>query len=170
MDIEPVFPWLFQSNSQKDWWSIWYELSRKYQDLQASQILLSSQLSDITMPHSVISLLSIHPGFLPQTHQVHFFTRTLAFAPVYLKCASFRTWQDARLTHLKHVPPSYPPGHLPSQGLVFCRTRPFWNCLASLCVASVPSSPLYSTASMWARLYLFWSPSSYGTWHIIPLE
>lgn len=134
VDTKPVFPWLFQSNSPKDWWLISCKLARAYWHLQASQILLSSQLSDITMPLSFFSLFSLHPGFLPQTHHVHFLTRTLALAPIYLKCASFRPWQDflfnmqaifsARLTHLKHVSPPYPAGHLLFQYLAVFRTHP----------------------------------------------
>lgn len=83
----------------------------------------SSQLSNLTMYLYFASLSSNHPGFLPQTHQVHILTRTMAFAPVYLKRGSFRPWRaflsniqvtsSARLTHLEHVPLPCSPCHLP---------------------------------------------------------
>lgn len=110
------------------------------------------------MTLSFISLFSIHPGFLPQTHQVLFFTRTLTFAPVYLKCASFRPWQEflsniqvifsARLRHLEHGPPSYPSSHSPSQYLLCFQTHLLWNCLVSLSVASGPPLLLYASKTL----------------------
>ena len=67
IDIEPVFPWIFQSTSQEDWRSVQCKLVRKFQDLQAPQILFPSYLSDLTTYLSLISLFSSHPGFLPSS-------------------------------------------------------------------------------------------------------
>lgn len=146
-------------------WLIKCKLMRKYQNLQAPQVLLLSYLSDLTMYFLLILLFFNHRGLLSSSDTASSFSsQGFGFAPVDLKRASFSPSQNTRLsvqvpflartslTNIRNMPPPFLPSHSPSQYLVFFSSEHILSDYPSFSICCFNAClPPCTAVSIWSR-------------------
>lgn len=174
IDIEPRFPWLFQSNSQEDWWSVHCELVRKHEGLQAptdSFPFLPLWSHHVPLSHLIVFQLPWLPFYLRHIKLISFpgfdfcsWVPGMCFlqTPTRLSLLNIQIIVSARpsLTNTSEtcLHPTYPVTL--HRNILFCflqntyylKVPCFFMCCFGTCL-----SPL-RCSSIQARSCLFWSP------------